>query len=120
MTSENLSEHLFGRRMRLPIALYVYNKPDGLVYLAEVAQATGYPASNVREELGRLVRAGMLLAFPQGRQDRRRYYQRINSRAWDVIRAAALVVQATPSTSVPLDSPNSHPSDPGDSAIGEA
>lgn len=87
-----VSELLFGRRCRLPVAIWALRHPKGRFFQSEPPAAElGASPSNVREELNRLVDLGMLeVERPPG--STRVYYVRTDSRLWDVIATVAEVL----------------------------
>ena len=55
-----LSEHLFGRPMRLPLLLWIRARGDSPFFISEVQKATGYTHGHVKKELGTFVELGFL------------------------------------------------------------
>ena len=82
-----LSDVLFGRSMRLPIAIFVLEKESGLVYPLEIAEELGHKPTYVAQELGRLASIGMVTELPKG-DSRRRYFQRLDHPYWRIIKIA--------------------------------
>lgn len=75
--------------MRLPILLWIRAREDALFYQAEVQAGTGYPQSNVAEELTRFVAAGMVSKLDRGSGSGRQYYLRDDSSPlWAIVDAA--------------------------------
>ena len=62
---EFLSVQLFGRPMRLPVALQILDNASGIFYATEIADALGLRPNNVTEELSRLQSLGMILPLPR-------------------------------------------------------
>lgn len=88
----HVSERLFGRRCRLGIAMWALQHPKGRFFQSEPpAAALGASASNVRDELLRLVEVGML-EVERPEDSSRTYYVRTSSPLWDVIVAASEAV----------------------------
>jgi hypothetical protein len=81
---------LFGRPCRLTLALWIVRHGKGRFYQSEPPRDV-ILQSNAAQELGKLVRLGMLL---EERPDdaRRVYYERTNSPLWKIIEAAAEVI----------------------------
>jgi hypothetical protein len=85
-----VGKQLFGRPCRLALALWIvgHYKPD--FYQSEPPREVILQGS-ASDELGRLVRLGMLEV--QRRDDTRRvYYERTGSPLWKIIQAAADVM----------------------------
>lgn len=74
--------------MRLTVAAFVLRQEDGLVYQSQVADATGYTASNVRQELDRLVDLSMVTKLPRTNDSKRQNYLRTESPLWRIIETA--------------------------------
>jgi hypothetical protein len=88
----HVSELLFGRRCRLGVAIWALQHPKGRFFQSEPpAAALGASASNVRDELRRLVDLGML-EVERPEESTRTYYVRTSSPLWEVIAAAAEVI----------------------------
>jgi len=78
---------LFGRPCRLELALWIARRDKPRFFQSEPPREVIWPG-NAAEELGKLVRLGMLEEErPDG--DRRVYYSRTDSRLWKIIEAAA-------------------------------
>lgn len=86
-----VSDRLFGRRCRLPIAAWIAQHPKGRFYQGEVPLYGTVSRSNVNEELHRLLDLGML---DEERPDdaRRVYYVRRTSPLWEVVVLAASII----------------------------
>lgn len=96
---ELLSDRLFGRKLRLVLAAWIYDLPDGTFYQQQAASETGIPQSNVRDELNaRLVPLGMVQEVPKTAGDRRQYYARTKSPLWQIVEAATRAAQSAAST----------------------
>lgn len=82
---------LFGRPCRLTLALWIVGHDKPRFYQSEPPREV-ILQSDLAKELGRLVRLGML---DEERPDdaRRVYYYRTNSPLWEIIRAAAEVIE---------------------------
>lgn len=86
MDAERVSADLFGRRCRLPIALWILGRDQPRFYQSEPPRELGPPTA-VRQELSRLTRAGLLdEERPDG--EKRVYYVRTDDAWWGVIRLA--------------------------------
>ena len=93
MTTVNqLGDRLFGRRLRLRVALWVRHRPDRFFYLGEAAEGVKYTPSGVRDELARLVQLRMIKRVPRQPATRRAYYERLDSPLWAIIDSASEVV----------------------------
>ena len=90
MDAAQLSADLFGRRCRLPLALWILRSQKARFFQSEPPRELGAPTA-VRQELTRLVRAG-LLEEERPDAENRVYYVRTDSPVWRVIEAAAEVV----------------------------
>lgn len=93
MDATRVSDDLFGRGCRLPIALWIMNHPKDRFFQSEPPESLGGRTA-IRQELERFARAGLLeVERPDG--DSRVFYVRRKTLLWDVFRAAesALVVE---------------------------
>ncbi len=90
MDAWEVGHWLFGRKSRLPLALWIYLREEPRFYQSEPPREL-VVQSEVARELDRLVRLGML---DRERPDeaRRVYYVRTDSALWTIIAAAANVV----------------------------
>jgi hypothetical protein len=87
MDATLVSKHLFGRPCRLPLMLWILNHPKDRIYQSEPPGSIGATTA-IRQELDRLVRAGLLdEERPDG--ESRVYYVRTTSPLWDIVRSAA-------------------------------
>jgi hypothetical protein len=85
---------LFGRPCRLALALWIARRDKPRFYQSEPPRDV-ILQSDLANELGRLVRLGML--EEERRDDARRvYYERTDSPLWEIIRTAADVIDAPP------------------------
>jgi hypothetical protein len=85
---------LFGRPCRLALALWIVRRDKPRFYQSEPPRDVIWPG-DLAKELGRLVRLGML--EEERRDDARRvYYERTDSPLWEIIKAAADVIDASP------------------------
>lgn len=92
MEIERVSDRLFGRSCRLPLLFWILNHPKDRIYQSEPPETIAGRTA-IRQELVRLTEAGLLdEERPDG--DARVYYVRTASPLWDVIRTAAIAVQA--------------------------
>jgi hypothetical protein len=86
MDVERLSADLFGRRCRLPVALWILGRDKPRFYQSEPPSQLGSPTA-IRQELTRFTRAGLLdVERPDG--ENRVYYVRTDSVWWGVIELA--------------------------------
>jgi hypothetical protein len=88
MEPTHVSKLLFGRPCRLGICVWVLQHPKGRFYQSEPPRFPKATASNVVDELHRLVELGML-DVEEPDDSRRIYYVRTDSALWDVVAAAA-------------------------------
>lgn len=84
----HLGRELFGRRARLLVAAWVLGVDSGVFSQAQAVAGVQLPQSNVREELERLVRMGMVIDAPKTEGPGRRYYARVEHPAWRIVDAA--------------------------------
>lgn len=82
-----VSDAMFGRRCRLFVADWVRRHPKGRFYQSEPPVIRHASASNVRDELRRLVRLGML-ELDEPPDSRKKFYTRTDSPLWQVIELA--------------------------------
>lgn len=88
MDLDTLSDRLFGRRLRLAVALWIWREADDAFYQQQLARELQLPQSNVRDELhDRLIPLGMIQPVPRVSGDRRQYYIRTASPLWRIIEA---------------------------------
>ncbi len=111
---EFLSVQLFGRPMRLPVALQILDNASGIFYATEIADALGLRPNNVTEELSRLQSLGMILPLPRRPAIRASYYERTDSELWVIIDAARNAIQ---SATDHLDSSHHSEKTSGDESI---
>lgn len=90
MDVEQVSELVFGRRCRLPLALWILRSEKDRFFQSQPPRELG-AATAIRQELARFVRAGLL---DQERPDaeNRVYYVRTDSSLWEIVRAAGDVL----------------------------
>jgi len=86
--ASEVSEHLFGRRCRLPVFAWVAQNPKDRFFQSEVGLYGSVSRSNANDELKRLLALGMLR---EDRPDdnRRVYYDRLDSPLWDIVTSAS-------------------------------
>jgi DNA-binding transcriptional ArsR family regulator len=90
MGAERISADLFGRRCRLPIAIWILGRDKPRFYQSEPPPELASPTA-IRQELARLTRAGMLdEERPDG--ENRVYYVRTDSAWWEVIKVARQIL----------------------------
>jgi len=90
MDATRVSEDMFGRPCRLPIMLWLLNHPKDRIYQSEPPDSLGARTA-VRQELVRLTRVGLLREErPDG--DPRVFYVRTDSPLWEIVKAAADVI----------------------------
>jgi hypothetical protein len=91
MDVREVSNELFGRTCRLTLAIWIVRHTKGRFYQSEPPREV-ITQSSVADEVGRLMRLGML---DEERPDegRRVYYYRTSSPLWKIIEAAVDVVE---------------------------
>lgn len=90
MDATRVSNDLFGRPCRLPLLLWLLAHPKGRIFQSEPPVSLGARTA-IRQELERFSRAGLLdQERPDG--ESRVYYVRTDSPLWDIVRAAAHVM----------------------------
>lgn len=90
MDAWRVSSDLFGRRCRLPIAMWILARDKPRFYQSQPPRALGSPTA-IRQELTRLTRVGMLNEErPDG--ENRVYYVRTDSPWWAVIEMATEIL----------------------------
>ena len=99
-TLDQLSDRLFGRRLRLQVASWILLHEQASFFQGQAAQGIGYSAGEVTKELNRLVDLGMIIRHEISAGDRRQYYTRVDECPfWEIIRVArAAVDQEQPDT----------------------
>ena len=91
MTVQEVGKLLFGRPCRLALALWIMRQDKPRFFQSQPPKEVIFPG-NAAEELGKLVRLGMLEEErPDG--DRRVWYNRTDSKLWKIIEAAAEAVE---------------------------
>ena len=88
-------ELLFGRALRLRLALWVAGREDPVFFQGEAARGVDYAASAVIQELDRLDRLGMVTRLPRSAGDRRQYYARTDSPLWTVVAATSAALDVS-------------------------
>jgi hypothetical protein len=91
MDATRVSNEMFGRACRLPLMLWVHANPKDRFYQSEPPESLGGRTA-IRQELERLVRAGLLVE-ERPDADPRVYYVRTDSPLWEIVKAAASVVE---------------------------
>ncbi len=91
MDANEVSEYLFGRRCRLPVFAWVAQNPKDRFFQSEVPLYGKVSRSNANEELKRLLALGMLSELRPD-DNRRVYYDRLDSPLWSIVDSAADVV----------------------------
>jgi hypothetical protein len=86
--ANEVSEQLFGRRCRLPVFAWVAQNPKDRFFQSEVGLYDKVSRSNANEELKRLLTLGML-SEDRPDDNRRVYYDRLDSPLWDIVASAA-------------------------------
>ena len=90
LDAREVSKELFGRPCRLPLALWIVGHHKPRFYQSEPPREV-ILQGDLAKELTRLVRLGML--EEERRDDARRvYYDRTDSPLWNIIQAAADVL----------------------------
>lgn len=94
-----MSDRLFGRILRLPTALWIKEHPTGRFWQGEAALGVQsllgldrIDQGEVRKEIDRLCELVMVELLPREAGGSRQYYRRLDAALWDVIGAAAHVV----------------------------
>lgn len=83
-----LGDRLFGRSLRLRLALWILNQQGASFYQGEAALGVSYSAGGVATDLDRLVELGMLIREEGAQDGRRQYYRQTASPFWKIIEAA--------------------------------
>jgi DNA-binding MarR family transcriptional regulator len=83
-----LGRLLFGRALRLNVALWILGHESESFYQGEAAEGVDYSAGAVAHELDRLAELGMLMKEPRNANDRRQYYLRLDTPLWEIVEAA--------------------------------
>jgi len=89
MDATRASKWLFGRSSRLPVAVWVLQHGKRF-YQSEPPTFGTTSASNIRQELERLVQAGMLTR-EQPEPGRNVWYEKTDSPLWEIVDTAARV-----------------------------
>ena len=90
MDAGRIGADLFGRRCRLPIAMWILGRDKPRFYQSEPPRELASPTA-IRQELTRLTRAGLLdEERPDG--ENRVYYVRTDSAWWAVIKLAGEIL----------------------------
>jgi DNA-binding MarR family transcriptional regulator len=89
-----VGQKLFGRKLRLSVALWILRRDEPTFFQSEAADGVGYTASAVTDELDRFIALGMLLERSAEAGDRRKYYERVDSPLWKIIETAKEVLEA--------------------------
>lgn len=76
-----VSASLFGRALRLPLAVWVRNQHEPF-FQRQAADGTAAPQTYVRKELTTLVDVGMVRELPRADGDNRVFYQQIPEHPW--------------------------------------
>lgn len=90
MDAARVSNDLFGRSCRLPLALWILRNNKDRFFQSEPPQRFGGRTA-IRQELDRFVNAG-LLNIERPDNESRVYYIRTDSPLWEIVRAAGEVV----------------------------
>lgn len=94
MDATRVSDRLFGRGCRLPLAAWVAQHPKGRFFQSEAPTFGTTSRSNVNQELQRLLELGML-EVERPDETKKVFYVRSKSPLWDVVRLAAEILQLT-------------------------
>jgi hypothetical protein len=86
--AQRLGDRLFGRGLRLRIALWIASSGSKYFNQTEVATAVGETGPEVSTDLGRIVELGMLKKHPRARGNAPQYFQRLSSPFWEIIESA--------------------------------
>jgi hypothetical protein len=90
MDATRVSNDLFGRQCRLPLALWILRSNKERFFQSEPPETLGGRTA-IRQELERFVSAG-LLDIERPDNENRVYYVRTDSPLWEIVRAAGDVV----------------------------
>lgn len=94
MDATQVSNELFGRPCRLPLAIWIMQHSKDRIYQSEPPANLGARTA-IRQELLRFTRVGLLEEMrPDG--ENRVYYLRTASPLWTIIHAAADAIDASP------------------------
>lgn len=94
-STDLVGHHLFGRTLRLQLALWIANlSPGGHLQFAgqpsfhqtEAARALNRQSNEVADDLERFVQLGMLEKHPRARGNAPQFYTRLDCDLWQVIR----------------------------------
>ncbi|OYN78909.1 hypothetical protein CG716_13655 [Mycolicibacterium sphagni] len=91
MDATRISELLFGRACRLPIALWILGSQKDRFYQSEPPESLAARTA-IRQELERLAEVGLVYKETPDHENRV-YYVRTTSPLWEVIRVAAEVIE---------------------------
>jgi len=97
MDITEVSQHLFGRGMRLPIAAWIRSQPGGAAfYQRELAHGAGVDEQYVRRELDSLCALGMVVRERRAQGEVRQYYNADRDHPlWSIIDIAVVAVERT-------------------------
>ncbi|MFI6997186.1 hypothetical protein [Nocardia sp. NPDC050175] len=85
---QELSAALFGRALRLPLAIWVRSQSEPF-FQRQASDGIGIPQTYVRKELATFVQQGMLRELPRAEGDKRLFYEQVRDHPWWMIIDAA-------------------------------
>ncbi|MCX0270051.1 hypothetical protein NLM24_04865 [Nocardia zapadnayensis] len=95
---QELSAALFGRALRLPLAIWVRSRSEPF-FQRQASDGIGIAQTYVRKELASFVKLGMLRELPRAEGDKRLFYEQVADHPWWLIidaAAQAALLQQTP------------------------
>lgn len=90
---------LFGRSLRLRVALWILRESGGSFFLSQAAAGIGYSASGISSELDRLIELQMIRRDADA-GSRRVYFTVVPHPLWEVFAAANRLVDASSDSGV--------------------
>lgn len=91
MEVTRLSDVLFGRSCRVPLAIWIMDHPKGRFFQSEAPREVIGPTA-ARQELARFVEIGLVeVERPDG--DKRVFYVRTNSPLWQIIETTRALLE---------------------------
>lgn len=93
-----ISSALFGRALRLPLALWVRTRSEPF-FQRQAADGVGTHQTYIRKELATLVRLGMVRELPRTDGDNRLFYEQVPTHPWwGIIDAAHHAAKQSPTS----------------------
>ncbi|WP_063054746.1 hypothetical protein [Nocardia salmonicida] len=91
---QELSAALFGRTLRLPLAIWVRSRTEPF-FQRQASDGVAVAQTHVRKELATFVQLGMLRELPRAEGDKRLFYEQDRGHPlWGTIDAAQVAVHA--------------------------